>query len=270
MKNTTLLYVAIFSTTFFACSKSKTEPESASITSVSQGLPVKSITHTFSATENHEHTNFVFNYSNNVLVSGTSQIRFTASGQILSEPSESFNLTRSATTISGNIDGQPFTGTLNTSGYLASLGDYTFSYTTDGYLKKIIETYTGGQSITEFTYSGGNLITIEEAITYMNSTDTSIATFQYGNSTNKSGVWPAPFDAGTGGYLSIFYYAALLGKPTKNLATSFNYQDSDENINETYTYTYTDGYISTCLRNESITENGTTRTTSDLVTYAYN
>lgn len=280
MNNKAFLFIAIFSTTLFACSKSKTEPVPPPITAVSQGLPVKRITHTFSATEDHELINWIFNYSNNVLVSGTRQTRYTASGQIFSDPSESFNLTRSATTISGNLDGQPFTGTLNSSGYLASLSivssDIICSYTSDGYLKKLIITDNGDKDIIDFTYSGGNLTAFQDVFTYNNTTEISTATLSYGSSLNKSGVWPAALDVEFGtvvrlDYLSMFYYAALLGKPTNNLAVSSHYQDSNLYTDDTYTYTYTDGYIATCRRNTSINVLPNFRsTTSDLITYAYN
>jgi hypothetical protein len=281
MNNKVFVFIAIFSTTLFACSKSKTEPVPASISSVSQGLPVKRISHTFSATEDHELTNWIFNYSNNILVGGSAQVRHTwVTGKITSEPSESFNLTRSATTISGNLGGQPFTGTLNSSGYLASLSiassDLICSYTSDGYLKKLIITDDFGKDIIDFTYSGGNLTAFQDVFTYNNTTEISTATLSYGSSLNKSGVWPAALDVEFGTVvrldnLSMFYYAALLGKPTNNLAVSSHYQDSNLYTDDTYTYTYTDGYIATCRRNTSINFLPNDRsTTSDLITYAYN
>jgi hypothetical protein len=276
MSQKAFIYIAIFSTTLFACSKSKTQPQpvSPSISSVSQGLTVKRITHTFSASENHEHNNFVFSYSGNKLTSGSSQIFYTTSNQKLSDPIANFTLIQTATIVSGTYASDSFSGTINSIGYLATLVfpgyTVTFTYTSDGYLKKVTETYSSGQIVSEFTYSGGNLVTLQEAITDNNITNNATATFQYGSGVNKSGVWPPPFEVGSTGYLSMFYYAALLGKPTKNLPVSFNYQSSYANINETYSFTYTDGYVATCRRNSSAQVNGTTLTSSDLVTYAYN
>jgi hypothetical protein len=279
MYNKVILYTAILSTTLFACSKSKTEPELAPITAVSQGLPVKRITHTFPLTEYHAYNNWIFNYTNNRLIGGASQMVYTDDkGQFFSDPTVSFNITRLASSISGTVDGQAFTGTLNSSGYLISLSmqdeDFTISYTSDGYLRKISQPYNwfGGPSTTDFTYSDGNLNIVQITDANFNNTlDTTKVTFQYGVTTNKSGVWPIMLD--NVNMFSIFYYAALLGKPTKNLAVSATSYQSWNKLreNETYTHTYSDGYIATTSINSiSSVYGGSNRNRSDLVTYSYN
>jgi len=277
MKNKAFLFIAIFSTTLFACSKSKTEPEpeSASITSVSQGLPVKRITHTFSVTENHQNFNWVFNYLPNKVISGTGQIFYTWNNAIQSETIRNINYTNNGGSISGSFGSGTFTGTLNTLGYLATLvftegagpnnvSSSSFTYTSDGYLKSRVETFSGATQTTTYTYNGGNLVSVVEG-TGANSITT---TYQYGSILNKAGIIPPTLMA-AGYEYHFFHYAALLGKPSKNLVSSLNTQSGPEVQAKNYTYTLNDGYVNTCSVNSIVT--GTLNyTTSELVTYAYN
>lgn len=275
MKKTTISYAAILLIGFASCSKSNSSPESSTTPSVSQGTPVKRITHTFPASESHEHNNFIFNYSNNRLTSGSSQMVYTSLNQIVSQGLQNFSLTYSSpTSISGTMWGSSFTGTLNSAGYLATLVfptfTCTFSYTTDGQLSEIVETFSPNNRATiQFSYVSGNLVAAQVEEVTNNVTSNSAAMFQYGTTVNKSGVWPAAFDVGGISYFIPFYYAALLGKPTKNLALTATMTYPNESVSESFVYTYADGYVATCTRNSLSTLNGIPQTSSDLVTYTY-
>ena len=210
----------------------------------------------------------------NKVISGTGQIFYTMSNVIRSESIRNINYTNNGVSISGSFGSATFTGTLNAIGYLATLvltegtgpnnvSSSSFTYTSDGYLKSWVETFAGVTQTTTYTYNGGNLVSVVEG-TGVNAIT---STYQYGSILNKAGIIPPT--EGAGYIYDFFHYAALLGKPSKNLASSSNTQSGPEVIAETYTYTLNDGYVNTCSVNSTVT--GTLNyTASDLVTYAYN
>lgn len=164
-----------------------------------------------------------------------------------------------------NGDTEEYLYTLNAEGYAVSaittatdeLERYTatqlFEYE-NGYLVKIVSKDNERKNTIQIKYTNGNAISYsvkevgdEEPLDYT-------STYTYSETLNKGGVLPLDdnwLDAGGSyGYLSIAYYAGILGKPTTNLVKA--------NGSRSYEYEMKDGYVEKC----TVMSNGTIREVS--------
>ena len=131
-----------------------------------------------------------------------------------------------------NSSNQNWTFTLNSNGYMTQLVDktnnktYSFTYNQDGYLTQINANLGNNSTgVSTISWDNGNMI----SYVYKISTNTLKYTFSYDRQQPNAGF--SVFSLIFAGNLidDMFHYSGLLGKTSKNIPSSYNYNINGEN-----------------------------------------